>query len=198
MVTMNSAQDVPTLPFRVELRPAKAIDRREMERLWRRRVGFEITNTLDAVFDDESAAHGFVATNVETIVGFGVVLMLTAEGARDAFSVSLADYPLGDDVAVFHAGVVDEQWEGRGIGSALMWTRLALAREQYDVDAAVGNAWLRPHRVDSSALFEKFGFERVETVPKFAQQTDGDRDCPDCNGECTCSGALYLWTPMAA
>lgn len=36
-----------------------------------------------------------------------------------------------------------------------MWARLALARDEYYVDAAVGNAWLRLHHVDSSVLFEK-------------------------------------------
>lgn len=93
------------------------------------------------------------------VVGFGIVHILTAEGARDTFSVPLDDYPLGDEVAVFHAGVVDEQWEGRGIGSVLMWARLAVAHDEYDVDAAVGNVCLRLHNPDSSVLFEKFGFE---------------------------------------
>jgi GNAT superfamily N-acetyltransferase len=194
---MRSVRDPPSIPPQIELRPAKAVDRREILDLWDRRAGFGISNTVEAVLDDETAAYGFVATNVETVVGFGVVLLLTAEGARNAFPVSLDGYSLGDEVAVFHASAVEEGWEGRGIGSVLMWARLELARDQYDIDAAVGNAWLRPHRVDSSALFEKFGFERIETVPKFAQRSDGDRDCPDCDGTCDCSSAIYRWTPAS-
>ena len=192
---MDSVRDPPSIPPQLELRPAKAIDRREIQDLWDRRAGFEISKTVDAVVDDETAAYGFVTTNVETVVGFGVVLLLTAEGARDAFPVSLDDDLLGEEVAVFHASAVEEGWEGRGIGSALMWARLAFVREQHGIDAAVGNAWLRPHRVDSSALFEKFGFERIEIVPKFAQRADGGRDCPDCDGTCDCSSAIYHWTP---
>src|SRR6056297_1797018 len=121
--TMDSVRDPPSIPPQLELRPAKAIDRREILDLWDRRAGFEISKTVDAVVDDETAAYGFVTTNVETVVGFGVVLLLTAEGARDAFPVSLDDRLVGEEVAVFHASAVEEGWEGRGIGSALMWAR---------------------------------------------------------------------------
>lgn len=65
----------------MELRPAKVIDRYKIESLWKRRVGFEISKTFDAVIDDETSAYGFVATNVEEVVGFGIVYILTAEGA---------------------------------------------------------------------------------------------------------------------
>lgn len=93
---------------------------------------------------------------------------------------------------MFHAGVVDEAWEGRRLGSELMRLRFEIIRETGGVDAAFGNAWLRSHTVDASVLFEKHGFERIDTI-EGAFRYDGDgRDCPDCSpGPCSCSSAVY-------
>lgn len=57
---MSSVRDPPSIPRQIELRPAKAIDRREILDLWDRRAGFGISKTVDAVLDDETAASGFV------------------------------------------------------------------------------------------------------------------------------------------
>lgn len=160
--------------------------------LWERRVGFEIENTLEMVFDDDASVQGLAITEGETVVAFGVVMFLTATGVTEYFSVSTDGYPIGETNAVFHAGVVAQAWEGRGLGSELMRLRLALVREVGGVDAVFGKAWLRPHTVDSSVLFEKHGFERIDTIDH-AYRTDADRrDCPDCAPDrCNCSGAVY-------
>jgi len=190
---MADRDEPVALPAGVELRAAAAIDRREIRSLWERRTGLGISEVLDAVVDERTAAYGFVATKVETVLGFGVVIVVPEEDADDRLSVPLAAYPLGDEVAIFHASAVREEWEGNGIGSALMRVRLRLAREA-GVDSGIGTAWLRPHTVGSSALFEKFGFERVDTVPEFYASID-DRECPDCGDPCECSAGIYLWTP---
>jgi GNAT superfamily N-acetyltransferase len=191
---MTGLDDPPVLPAGVEVRAAEAIDRREIESLCESRTGFGISQVLDAVFHDEKPAYGFVATEVERVIGFGVVICLPSDDADDRFSVPLTGYPLGEEVAIFQASAVSEQWEGNGIGTVLMDARLRLARE-VGVDSAVGTAWLRPNTVDSSALFEKLGFERMDTVEDFYRSLDGERDCPDCGTPCECAAGIYVWTP---
>ncbi|WP_167837453.1 GNAT family N-acetyltransferase [Halosimplex halophilum] len=149
------------------------------------------------MFHDEKPAYGFVATRVETVLGFGVVICVSRADAVERFDVSLSEYPLGEEVAIFHASAVREGWEGNGIGSALMDARLRFARSA-GVDSAVGTAWLRPHTVDSSALFEKMGFERMDTVEDFYRSLDDERECPDCGTPCECSAGIYVWTPADA
>jgi GNAT superfamily N-acetyltransferase len=182
------------LPPRIDLRPARPIDRGEMVDLWERRTGFEILNVLDAVFDDEKPAHGVVATEVERVVGFGVVICLPRDAAVDRLKVALDDRDLGESVAIFHAGVVEAAWEGNGIGTVLMRARLDFVRDAYDVDAAVGIAWLRPHTRDASVLFERMGFERHGTDETYYRRV-GRPACPDCGDVCTCPAAVYVWTP---
>ncbi|WP_338741532.1 GNAT family N-acetyltransferase [Haloplanus salilacus] len=182
------------LPPRIDLRPAEPVDRSEMTDLWERRTGFEITKVLDAVFDDEKPAHGVVATEVERVVGFGVVIRFPRDAAVDWVDVALEGRDLGESVAVFHAGVVAPEWEGNGIGTALMRARLDFVRDAYDVDAAVGIAWLRPHTRDASALFERTGFERHGTDETYYRRVDRPV-CPDCGDVCECRAAVYVWTP---
>ncbi|QLH83783.1 GNAT family N-acetyltransferase [Halosimplex pelagicum] len=193
---MKNLDDPIVLPAGVELRSAEPIDRCEIESLWESRTGFEISQVLDGVFHDEKPAYGFVATKVETVLGFGVVICVPRDSAEERFSISLNEYPLGEEVAVFQASAVREDWEGKGIGSALMDARLRFTRK-ISVDSAIGTAWLRPHTVDSSILFEKMGFERLDTIENFYQTIDDERDCPDCGTPCGCSAGIYVWTPPA-
>lgn len=182
----------PNLPPILEIRSLKRHDRHEVMDLWSRRVGVGIENTLEMVFDDDASVQGLAITEGESVVGFGVVMFLTATGVAEYFSVSTDGYPIGETNAVFHAGVVEEAWEGRGLGSELMRLRLALSREVGSVDAAFGKAWLRPHTVDASAVFEKHGFERIDTIERAYQSDEDGRDCLDCAPDsCSCSGAVY-------
>jgi RimJ/RimL family protein N-acetyltransferase len=182
----------PDLPPRLQVRALKPYDRREVKDLCERRVGVGIDNTLDMVFDDNGGVAGIAITEGEAVVGFAVLMFFTPGGVEDYFSVSTEGYPIGEENAMFHAGVVDEYWEGRGLGSELMRLRLALIREAGGGDAAFGKSWLRPDSVDSAVLFEKHGFERIDTIEDAYQWDDGERDCPDCAPEqCSCTGAVY-------
>ena len=184
----------PTLdresPPRVEFREPKRFDRREIADLWERRTGMGIDSTLDALFDDESAVYGVVATRVEQVVGSGLVAVYSSEGVSEYFHIDVSEYPVAGLNGVLLAGVVSEEWEGKGIGTDLMRIRLDLLT-QNDVGAAFGTAWLRDDHVDSSALFEKCGFERLETIPAYYQQEETSRDCPDCEETCECAAAIY-------
>jgi N-acetylglutamate synthase-like GNAT family acetyltransferase len=121
--------------------------------------------------------------------------LLGREATADYFRFATVDLPIGETNAVMHALAVEESWQGRGIGSELLRLRLAVVRDAPAVDAALGNAWLRPHTGDVSVLFEKHGFERYETVDGSFRQSEGSRDCPDCGPDgCDCSTAVYAKT----
>lgn len=185
----------PDLPPVLDVRSLKPYDRYEVEDLHARLVGTGLENTLEAVFDEDTGAFGIVATEGETVVGYGIVLMLDRDATEDYFRFGTADYPIGEINAIMHALAVEESWQGRGIGSELLRLRLAIARDAADVDAALANAWLRPHTTDVSVLFEKHGFERYETVDGSFRQSEGSRDCPDCGPDsCDCSSAVYAKT----
>ncbi|MFB6103416.1 MAG: GNAT family N-acetyltransferase [Haloplanus sp.] len=178
-------------PPNVSVRRPKPSDRRDISTLWNRRTGFEIERTLDAVFDEERAVYGLLATAADRIVGGGVVMVVARGGVDEYFAVETDDYPVGKRNAILHAGVVHEEWEGRGIGTELMRRRVELVDRAHDVRSAFGTAWLRPGTADASALFENVGFTRFDTVDDYYQRTDGDRDCPDCDATCTCAAAIY-------
>lgn len=182
----------PDIPPRLDVRILKSYDQRYVTDLWSRRTGMDLANSLELVFDDEVAAYGLVVTEVEAIVGFGIVHVFPPAGVEDYFPVDTAGFPVGEENAVIHAVGVTEDWEGRGVGSAVLYYLIDLVRETHDVDAMFGNAWLRDHTTDSGVLFEKHGFERLTTVENSFQQSDGERTCPDCSPElCTCSSAIY-------
>jgi GNAT superfamily N-acetyltransferase len=182
----------PDIPPRLDVRPLKPYDERAVADLWSRRTGMGIENSVSLVVDDENAAYGLVVTEVETIIGFGIVHVAPPAGVEDYFPVDTTTFPVGGENALIHAVGVTEEWEGRNVGSALLYFLLDVVRDLHDIDAVFGNAWLRDHATDSAVLFDKHGFERLTTVEDFFQRTDGERNCPDCAPEaCTCSSAIY-------
>ena len=182
----------PDIPPRFDVRPLKSYDQRPVTTLWSRRTGLELENSLELVFDDESAAYGLVVTEIETIVGFGIVYVFPPEGVLDYLPGDTEALPVGEENALIHAVGVTEEWEGRGVGGAVLYYLLEMVRDAHDVEWAFGNAWLREGRTDSTVLFERFGFERHMTVEDSFQRSHGERACPDCAPEkCTCSSAIY-------
>lgn len=182
----------PDIPPRLDVRFLKPYERRPVTELWSRRTGIRIENSLDVVFDDESAGYGLVVTEVETIIGFGIAFVIPPEGVADYFTVDTTAFPTGEDNAIIHAIGVTEDWEGRSIGGALLYHLLDMVQDLHNVDAAFGNAWLRDQKTDSAVLFKHYGFERLMTVENSFQRSDSERTCPDCTPEtCTCSSAIY-------
>lgn len=112
---MTLAPD-PNLPPVLAVRSLKPYDRREVIDLWARRVGVGIENTLDMVFDDDSSVQGLAFTEGETVVGFGVVMFLTATGIKEYFSTSTGGYPIGERTQC--STPASSTRRGRGAGSA--------------------------------------------------------------------------------
>jgi ribosomal protein S18 acetylase RimI-like enzyme len=152
-------------------------DRRELSKLCERRTGFALANTLDPLFDDERAVYGTLAADVERISGMGIIQVLDGSRVENHLVVATDGYPLGEVNGVLRAGVVHEVWEDRGIGTELMRLRVAFIGEAHNCNAVFGVAWCRPHTADSSALFEKFGFERLDTAERYYRKTGGTREC---------------------
>jgi len=63
------------------------------------------------------------------------------------------------------------EWRGKGVGTALMETALAYAREQ---DAFKISLEVWPHNAAAIALYEKFGFEREGYLRKHWRRRNGE------------------------
>lgn len=169
-----------------------------VKRLWSERFGGDPTtqqNWIDAALDDGHSAAGFVAVRGPDgeVVGTSFMDVGSRAYTRQYLGLDVLDLepPLTDENGIFHLSCVREDMEGRGIGSAFYERRLA---EMVDrgVRQAFGIAWHRPHTVDSRALFEKYGFERLVTVETYYMRTGDRPHCPDCTGPCRCTASLFV------
>lgn len=185
-------------PTAVVLRKLQSDDILACERLWVNRWGGDdpVPGEPDAwlarAVDDESAHfYGVVATTGEKIVGFGLCASVSATHIRESYyDGGYVDDLLDAHTGILHIGIVKKGFEGRGIGSRLFEHRLKWLGD-YGVERVFGTSWLRDDHYDSSALFEKYGFQTAAEVDGYyAESIDRDQ-CPDCDGLCECTARIY-------
>ncbi|QCC57208.1 GNAT family N-acetyltransferase [Natrinema thermotolerans] len=194
-----TAQDLfRTGPLTFGVRRYRPSDREAVVGLWKSRFG--CTDELAADWLEEATSDYLTACFVASpaqhgrVLGFGITTV-TNEETTDGWladgyygKVDLPEIDLEQRTAVMHIGVTRPECEGEGVATELWKHRLAYAREN-DAAQAIGTSWHREDHVDSSVLFEKFGFEPAKRVKNYY---DGDRDdCPDCDGQCTCDATVY-------
>ncbi|QCW05246.1 GNAT family N-acetyltransferase [Natrinema pallidum] len=186
-----------TGPISFGIRQYHPADREAVIGLWQSRFGCERDHAdawLEEVTSDYPTAC-YVASPSQhgRVLGFGITTV-TNEDTTDGWLADgyygnvdlLAD--LEQRTAVMHIGVTRPECEGEGIATELWKRRLAHARE-HDAAQAIGTSWRRSDHIDSSVLFEKFGFESIKEVENYYE---GDReDCSDCDGQCTCNATVY-------
>lgn len=68
----------------------------------------------------------------------------------------------------------NDEVKDRGIGTAAIRELTILARDQYDMNLMIGDTMKRNKRMIH--VFEKLGFELVETVPEAFELPDGQRE----------------------
>jgi len=68
----------------------------------------------------------------------------------------------------------NDEIKDRGIGTASIRRLMELAREQYGINIMIGDTMGRNKRMIH--VFEKLGFELVETVPNAFELSDGKRE----------------------
>lgn len=185
---------------RIGVRPDPSIiplDERHTERakqLWETYFGVpddHADNWLhDARIDTETPTQGFVAVRGTSLLGFGIATDANRGYAQEYFSVDI-DIDLWERTGILHIIVVDEQYEGQGIGSDLVRARLRWLRNVTEVGGVMGVSWHREDHVDSRVLFEKFGFEAVETVEEYYAKSEEHVPCVDCEGSCRCDATIY-------
>lgn len=161
--------------------------------LWDRRFGAVEEYTDEWIADsleEGKPTEAFVAVNGGYVLGFGIATFSTPDYVRDYVDLDVFDRPLPDNCGVLHILCVDEKYEGRGIGTELVKARLRwLAVE--GCEAVFGISWHREDHRDSRALFEKFGFDAVETVEEYYRKSQGRAPCPDCGEGCLCDATIY-------
>lgn len=181
------------MPSSFRVRQIQPSDTEIVEELWYRRAGFEFGKSMERALDPEVGYYCLVATHQDLVIGFALVIMLREEYAQDYFRTPI-EFSFPDLTAFIHAIAVDEDFEGKGVGTELMRRHLDACEKDPEVGGVMGAAWLRPGKPDSSSLFEKLGFQCLKTVENFYRDSNGEstRDCPECLPEpCSCSSAIY-------
>lgn len=172
-------------------------DRAVVLQIWNDEFGIENkegqAEFVDAAIDtDQPYTYGVVAADpqTESIAGFGIIRRSNPQWVENYLHVPL-EVEIPDNTAVMHISCVREAQQGRGIGTKLFNARIKWAIEN-ECPAIVGVAWLREGRYGSAALFDQFGFERLETYEKYyLNELDGPTSCPDCGNPCECDAAIY-------
>ncbi|WP_434521035.1 GNAT family N-acetyltransferase [Halorubrum sp. AS12] len=84
-------------------------------------------------------------------------------------------------------GYVSEEATGRGIGSRLL-ERLHAVGAERGVDLFLADSWYHGGADSPEKLFDAHGYETVHRDP-IERSAD---ECPKCEGECVCEGALAV------
>ncbi len=170
------------------LRAGHPDDREAVRAIWAETFGAadEAERWLDLVWSDAPAVAPVVEADGE-VIGFAVVAVLTEGGVRSYIRGHDLAEELPDRVSVIHMLGVESAWRSSEVGTALVGQSLEWAAAR--TDRMVVTIWERDDHVDSTGVAEKFGFERVDTLPHFYESRT---DCPDCGGNCTCPAALYV------
>jgi GNAT superfamily N-acetyltransferase len=179
------------------IRPLAPADAAPVQQLWTDRFGgvpATQENWIEAALDPSHSAAGLVAVASpdDTVVGLSFLDVGDRTYTRRYLGLDVLDLtvPLADANGIFHLSCVQEDWEGRGVGSAFYERRLAMLGRR-NVSRTFGIAWHRPAPVDSRALFEKYGFTRLATVDRYYARTGERPNCPACPESCTCTASLY-------
>lgn len=125
------------------------------------------------------------------IVGFQVYGLASPGYAIEHVDGHVAPGRLGDQPGVLRALAVHPDWEGQGVGTALV-ERAVDELADSGAEAVVSVNWVRegPDSGDSTGLFDALGFEEVARDPDFYARIGRD-DCPDCEGLCACPAAIF-------
>ena len=195
---MTAARDwFGTGPIAFGVRRYRPGDRDAIVKLWGSRFGCDpeaANEWLDEV-ESDYPTECFIASPTQDgrILGFGITTVTNEETIDNWLeegyygNVDL-EADLSPRTAIMHIGVTRPECENQGIASALWRARLEYALE-HDAERAVGTSWNREDHVDSSVLFEKYGFEPIKQVETYYE--GGREDCPDCSGACKCDATIY-------
>lgn len=96
--------------------------------------------------------------------------------------VSKEDFP----IFLFQSLAVREPYQGNGIGSALT----AKASEYAHLPFFAG-AWKRESEQRNVSIMEKHG----QKIAEVSDYYPDDWDCPDCEGDCSCTSIFYAYNP---
>lgn len=163
--------------------------------LWRKRFGVVEEHAEEWLANgcrtSDKPTQGFVAINDNDIIGFGIAAVTPRDYAQDYLNP--ADVDVWERTGVLHILAVEGRSENQGVGSQLVAARLQWLATQTDAQGVVGLAWHRDNHKDSRVLFEKYGFDAIETVSEYYNQIEGETPCPDCEpaGECYCDATAY-------
>ena len=95
--------------------------------------------------------------------------------------------PPADRYGHLEMGYVRPEATGSGIGSRLLDRLHAIGRDR-GVDLFVADSWFHGGDDSPEKLFDRYGYETVHRDPIERPAAE----CPKCEGECVCEGALAV------
>jgi GNAT superfamily N-acetyltransferase len=175
----------------VTVRPATEEDRnacREAfsDHLERSKVTLRMNELMRALVGEQDL-YAWVGAIDGTVAGVGMLQLIDSTDP----SVFTGNPPLSvlGDTGLAKNFYVREPYRGQGVGTALLGTLLTKAAE-LELDAVVGEAWIRPDEKDVAPLAQKQEFTNVYQSTNYWDENG----CSYCGSEasCTCEGALYM------
>ncbi len=175
----------------VTVRPATETDRGACrnafaDHLDRSKVALRMNELMRALVGAENL-YAWVGEIDGTVAGVGMLELIDSTDP----SVFTGNPPLSvlGDTGLGKNFYVRDPYRGQGVGTTLLDTLLDTA-DELDLDAVVGEAWIRPDDQDVAPLAQKQAFTKIY------QSTDywDENGCSHCGSEasCTCEGALYM------
>ena len=128
--------------------------------------------------------------NNDTVGVMALTIYTSKEQLRDAMHLidTVEPIPPGSQYGFIHAGYVDPERTGEGIGSSLI-ERLHDIGDSRDVDHFVADAWFHGGPDSPAQLLTTHEYDILHTH-SIAGHTDGP--CPKCGSSCVCEAALAV------
>lgn len=141
---------------------------------------------------DDSAYHVLVAVEADDDSILGVMALREFEDsgavADEMYFFDDPDLvPTAERYGHLEMGYVRDGATGRGIGSRLL-DRLHEIGAECEVDLLLADSWYHGGEDSPEKLFDRYGYETIHREPIDRPASE----CPKCETECTCEGALAV------
>ena len=167
--------------------------------------GFISPDDLAAIEQQPDECLGIVAVDEDTarIVGFGLTYIVGPSDSRRLISWPEQKIPESvgyvDRVGILKTVAVREDYQGRGVGYAIVEESLRKLRE-FGVETVCAIAWKAGEKTNIGGILKNLEFFKYREVPNYWKMESEERgyECPRCGPPpCLCTGVIYLKEPYS-
>lgn len=183
-----------TTAARIEQLPAVA-------ELFDRYLGFKPGRLAELQERNREGVAFLALDRSERLLGAATASVLPRTRAQEAFPPGqrgelaeeiLAGLPSAARLGFLHTSVVEEAERRKGVGSALLRSRLEWLRYE-GASGALSFLWQHPREgARAASLMERYGLNKICEVAGFwAAAHEGGSECAACGAGCECRALLY-------